>query len=88
MAQCHNLGRAHLLLRELRRALSSLPELGSHHTVTSIGETVIFHKGPQCLDEISKGYRNTSKGKESDSPVGYQLLVQKWGGSHKGSVAP
>lgn len=55
MAQCHTLGCAHLLLRELRRALSSLPELGSHHTVTSIGEAVIFHKGPQCLDEISKG---------------------------------
>lgn len=52
MAQCHTLGCAHLLLHELRRALSSLPELD---TVTSTGETVIFHKGPQCLDEISKG---------------------------------
>lgn len=48
MAQCHTLAFAFLLLRELHRALISLPKLGSHHTVTSIGETVIFRKGPQC----------------------------------------
>lgn len=54
MAQCHTLVRAYFLLRELRRALSSLPELGSHHAVTSIGETVIFHTGPQCLDDTDK----------------------------------
>lgn len=55
MAQCHTLGCAHLLLRELCRALSSLPELDSHHTVISIGEADIFHKGPQCLDEDKQG---------------------------------
>ena len=48
MAQCRTLVFAFLLLRELRRALSSLPKLGSHHTVTSIGKTVIFRKGLWC----------------------------------------
>lgn len=86
MAQCHTLG-VHIFncMNYVGFEFPPRTELPSHshfHRGNS------FHKGPQCLDEISKGYRSTSRGKGSDSPVEYQLPLQKRGDSHKGSVAP
>lgn len=54
MAQSHALLFA-CLSCELRRALSSLPNLGSHHTVAFTGESSHFPQRPAVqLDKIDK----------------------------------
>lgn len=55
MAQSHALLFACLSLCELRRALSSLPNLGSHRTVAFTGESSHFPQRPAVqLDKIDK----------------------------------